>query len=1324
MPRKSIPSEPRPLGDLRTKIWMSLKELETPSAFAYSASSSSLPNPCLCLKRSGVVGLPLSAGEAQKIISQASQSPFGKGEDTIVDTSIRKSWELNPNQFTLQNPEWKKAVKSILDDVTVGLGIKKGSGRVSAKIHKLLLYEPGAFFKPHTDSEKMPGMFGTLVICLPSPHEGGKVILTHGDDKYEFETAKSSNMSISYAAWYADITHEVTPVTSGYRLMLTYNLSRQSGFEVPSYELICGRMQALSKLLKEYESRLEGGDNTLPPLLVHRFKHKYTEANFQLESLKPQDLAQVQTLTQLSTKLGFDIYLATLELKIEFDKENPGYYERKHRFKKIINMDSKLIAEKFAYPKGGLIDPTPQDAAKADDKYTTGHTGNEGCLVINWYRDAVAILVPPSKQAHFVFEFGFEGKVIEPLFCKLMQEFSKDPNKQPKLVQLCELALKQKPKERYYGYDVSKEPIPPYFQQAAAAVLDLGRIDLFDVACKSRGDKVMLDNARALGRWAAKEGVAAMRDRLTKGVQAASSIAEKLAFLESIAEGFATALQESSSAEDTMTEEYKLLRESSLKQWSDEVIFTAIAELKTVTKADAASMAQVCKTVDWNLFVSKVTPVILNAATMLKISFINELMANLQQERNKEQQSFIEMIIHKIWNAFVFNLKQEGSASSASREQKAAEDLNANDLRSIVENTLEILSPKSLETIVIPAMLNAVPNASKECSKDVFIPFIGMIIKNEVGCFRLPANDETPPMLHKSLVQSFLLKYLKENVGLEPEAPANWSLPPVERGWSGPCRCGDCRKVNQFLQDPVQKVLDIPCGKDRRRHLYEAFEDCMWHNYDCETIRNSNPCVWRITKNQCIYERNKAKWSENTEAAVQTLSDLKKEEPVNGRLESYLQPHYSSFMNANLKELPDLESLVATSQSSQTNKNGTPAHNVSAPPNQTVQIVQKRGTASLCATPQSSQTNINVTPAQNVSALPNQTAQKKAATFLGATPQSLQTSKTVAPAHSAAALTNQTVQIVQKRGTTFLDTTSKSLQTTKNVVPAHNVSMLPNQTEKRGGFLGAIPISWQMNKNVVLVHNVSMLPNQTVQKRGGFLGAISQSFQTNKNLASAHNAPAITNQTVQKKGTTFMGATSKSLQTNKTVVPAYNVSAQPNRTVLIVQKKGTKFLSATSESLQNNKTVVPAHNVSALPNQTVQIVQKREAASLSATPQSSQTTINVAPAHNVSAQPNQTVQIVQKKGTTFLGATSKSSQTNKTVVPAHNVSAQPNQTVQIVQKKGMATLLATPVSSQTNKNAAPAHNVSALPNQNVQIFQKSGVGSLVAVPQLSIPMKM
>ena len=39
-------------------------------------------------------------------------------------------------------------------------------------VYKPLVYDMGCFFVGHSDSEKIPGMFGTLTIVLPSLAEG------------------------------------------------------------------------------------------------------------------------------------------------------------------------------------------------------------------------------------------------------------------------------------------------------------------------------------------------------------------------------------------------------------------------------------------------------------------------------------------------------------------------------------------------------------------------------------------------------------------------------------------------------------------------------------------------------------------------------------------------------------------------------------------------------------------------------------------------------------------------------------------------------------------------------------------------------------------------------------------------------------------------------------------------------------------------------------------------------------------------------------------------------------------------------------------------
>src|ERR1700677_981712 len=171
----------------------------------------------------GSIGVPVAPADAKRIIGKASQAPYGLSEATIVDTEVRRVWQLEPSQFELRNAAWSEALANVVDMVKRDLGIR---GKVNAKLYKLLMYEKGSFFKPHRDTEKIPGMFGTLVVCLPSRHEGGTLILEHdGQTKQIDFGGKDSEFQTRYVAFYADCRHEVTAVKSGYRVCLVYNLA-------------------------------------------------------------------------------------------------------------------------------------------------------------------------------------------------------------------------------------------------------------------------------------------------------------------------------------------------------------------------------------------------------------------------------------------------------------------------------------------------------------------------------------------------------------------------------------------------------------------------------------------------------------------------------------------------------------------------------------------------------------------------------------------------------------------------------------------------------------------------------------------------------------------------------------------------------------------------------------------------------------------------------------------------------------------------------------------------------------------------------------------
>ncbi|MCJ1319409.1 hypothetical protein MMC15_004745 [Xylographa vitiligo] len=92
-------------------------------SFAAFGTLSSAANPGLYVEGLGPIGLPLTASDAHRLVAICHQAPFGRGSETIVDTSVRRTWELNPSQFLLRNPAWSKTIKKFLIKTATDLGI-------------------------------------------------------------------------------------------------------------------------------------------------------------------------------------------------------------------------------------------------------------------------------------------------------------------------------------------------------------------------------------------------------------------------------------------------------------------------------------------------------------------------------------------------------------------------------------------------------------------------------------------------------------------------------------------------------------------------------------------------------------------------------------------------------------------------------------------------------------------------------------------------------------------------------------------------------------------------------------------------------------------------------------------------------------------------------------------------------------------------------------------------------------------------------------------------------------------------------------------------
>lgn len=232
------------MATLMREFASALAGVERPGDFS-TTGVVELSAPGLVVEGVGPVALPLLPVQAAALVGVAAAAPFGRGEATIVDRDVRRTWQIDPGKVRIVGRHWPACLDRIVTSVASGLGVDTP---VEAQFYKLLTYDQGSFFVGHRDTEKTPGMFATLVIVLPSLGKGGELVVRHQGREVRYELATDDPGEAAFAAFYADCVHEVLPITSGHRLTLVYNLVRRGGgkrLEPPRYESEVARLANL-----------------------------------------------------------------------------------------------------------------------------------------------------------------------------------------------------------------------------------------------------------------------------------------------------------------------------------------------------------------------------------------------------------------------------------------------------------------------------------------------------------------------------------------------------------------------------------------------------------------------------------------------------------------------------------------------------------------------------------------------------------------------------------------------------------------------------------------------------------------------------------------------------------------------------------------------------------------------------------------------------------------------------------------------------------------------------------------------------------------------
>ncbi|KAF0316046.1 2og-fe oxygenase superfamily protein [Colletotrichum asianum] len=403
-------------GEWKEDLYECLQGIKAVGDIANFTRYPTFANPGLKIGDNPPIPLPLAPRDAEVIKAACRQAPFGRGDETVVDTAVRKTWELDHTQFKLSNPEWRGFLTS------VGLGAAKGLGLSNIKLnpHKLLLYETGSFFKKHKDSEKEPGMIGTLVVVLPSEHKGGDVHVSFGSDERSFSTAPFSTFDITALAWFSDVSHEVKELVSGYRLALTYNIIQQTGD--PQSAAFWGQQaQELKKLLLQWDNNFPDDD-----FLVYPLDHKYSQSTVSVQNMKGRDKALCKILQTVGSESGF--YLLFGHMTRSEGGALPHYYnygaedddddgeDTYTTMNKIYSPEGYEVAVSIDPEKEQILDMVKFTSGNADSEDEGGFTGNEAAESTLRYHNYVIVLLKKKRlglhENGYADPFHFDNSVL------------------------------------------------------------------------------------------------------------------------------------------------------------------------------------------------------------------------------------------------------------------------------------------------------------------------------------------------------------------------------------------------------------------------------------------------------------------------------------------------------------------------------------------------------------------------------------------------------------------------------------------------------------------------------------------------------------------------------------------------------------------------------------------------------------------------------------------------------------------------------------------------------------------------------------------------
>ncbi|EEU44646.1 uncharacterized protein NECHADRAFT_84627 [Fusarium vanettenii 77-13-4] len=325
----------------------SLRYVQTSQPFMSSYELDPGYNASIHVTDVGTIDMPLKESQARQLIAKAHPPALhDQGGDIANDASAGKIWELSRSQFDYGGgwPVLMDHVRSVVNPEHYRRFLRP---LVSVRVEKMVIYEKGATYKAHTDIEENKGVFATVMISLPSEHEGGDMVFEHGGQKPK--RYKSCLETQSFAFWYTGVSHRLTPITSGYRWVLVLKLFDSDGPQRhrPTGLIFPVEVQSVKRAVERWlTTSRESGKHPCLHLLLD---WDYLSANGQY-CLPGHDFGRTQLLRAACSELPIEVFVGSLE-----GNARPRGKDI-YRIKTLVDLDDHMVARELTLDEKHILD--------------------------------------------------------------------------------------------------------------------------------------------------------------------------------------------------------------------------------------------------------------------------------------------------------------------------------------------------------------------------------------------------------------------------------------------------------------------------------------------------------------------------------------------------------------------------------------------------------------------------------------------------------------------------------------------------------------------------------------------------------------------------------------------------------------------------------------------------------------------------------------------------------------------------------------------------------------------------------------------------------